>query len=210
MSLKKRQFAWGHSSQLDAWRLERRQVELIQWRIELPLDGEQTEGQIMKFQLKNVLCTLVVAAISLAAAGQAQAANLIAAGYSWTDRGQERRTVTFICVRHRDQSIRGWAEFDYTDQPNHAMLITSEVALQDGTVCMAGPIIEHGDPSKIGWTGFFGVRDLGGRGEDLDKVSVLLVAPPEFPDVEAILKAIGGFIPEEQFLLTDGGDVRVW
>lgn len=163
----------------------------------------------MKFQLKNVLCAIVLAAISLGAAQQAHAAKLIAAGYSWSFRGEERRTVTFVCVGHRDQSIRGWAEFDYTDQANQAMLITSQVGLKDGTLCMAGPIIEHGDPNMIGWTGFFGVRDLGGRGQNLDSVTYLLIAPPEFPDAQAILDYLGGRIQEDRFLLIEGGDVRV-
>lgn len=164
----------------------------------------------MKFQLKNVLCAIVLVAVALGAVQQAQAARLIAAGFSWSNRGEDRRTVTFVCINHPDQSVRGWAEFDYTDQPNHAMLITSQVGLKDGTLCMAGPIIEHPDPVMIGWTGFFGVRDRGGRGENLDSVTLLLIAPPEYPDAQAILDFIGGSIPEEQFVGVEGGDVRVW
>ncbi len=164
----------------------------------------------MKSQLKNVLCAIILAAISLGAAQQAYAAGPVAAGYSWSYRGNERRTVTFVCIERLNGSIRGWAEFDYTDQDSHVMGITSMVGLKDGTICLAGPITEHPNPQMIGWTGFFGVRDRGRRGEGLDSVTTLLVAPPEFPDAQAILDYLGGFIPEEQFQLTSGGDVKVW
>lgn len=165
----------------------------------------------MKFQLKSILCLIVLAAVSLGTAPQVQAAaRPIAAGYSWNTRDQDRRTVSFWCTKHRDGSIGGFAEFDYTDQPNTSMLITSQVSLQDGTLCMAGPIVDIGDPTYLGWTGFFGVRDRGGRGENVDQVTYMLIAPPEFSDVNLILDYLGGSIPEQQYQTIDGGNVKIW
>jgi hypothetical protein len=165
----------------------------------------------MKSQLKSMLLAVVLVAISLGAAQQAQAAKLISAGYSWTVRADgERRTVTYVSVYHKGGEVSGWAEFEYTDQGTVRHDITSAYMFDDGTLCMAGPLTEVPDPALLGWTAFFAVRDNGRDKENPDTVTLLLIAPPDYPDVQSILDYIGGFVPEDKFVPITGGRVKVF
>ncbi len=165
----------------------------------------------MKSQLKSIVFALVLAAMSLGAVQQAQAAKLIAGGFSYSVRSDgEVRTVTFVSVYHKGKGVSGWAEFDFTDMDSIRHDITSAVMLDDGTLCMAGPITAHPNPDMIGWTGFFAVRDNGRLNEDPDQVSLNLIAPPDYPDAQSILDFIGGSVPDEKFIPIDGGKVKVF
>ncbi len=165
----------------------------------------------MTSQLKNIVVALMLAALSLGAVEQAQASRLIAGGYSYSVRFDgEVRTVTFVSVYHKGKGISGWAEFEHTDIGTFRHDITSAVLLDDGTLCMAGPITAAPDPNVIGWTGFFAVRDNGKIGEDPDQVSQNLIAPPEYADAQSILDFIGGSVPEDKFIPIDGGKVKVF
>lgn len=169
----------------------------------------------MKSQIKNVLCAIVIAAVSLGAAQYAEAALPVAGGavvIGGPNPG-DWAACKFKCYQRQDGSIGGWAIHKYsTWNSTIRNEITSTVVMNDGMIGMAGSITDSDEfPQYQGWTLFFAVEDNGHDGEIPDRMSDILVLPPnEYPNAQSIYDMLGGVVPPEYVFDVIRGDLKTF